>query len=234
MTTGASSSIGRATVIAFASKGTSVVLASRRLEALDEVARQCEAAGGTADGVHRCHRLRAGRSPYPPGRRAVRPHRRVDQQRRDHVLRAVPRGPVSRHSAHPGDRRDEQRARRPRRPADPAQAGHGHACQCLFQRRRGTQIYTHAHGISKAAIRALSSSLRQELQLDPVRGVKVCTVLLAGIGTPIYEHVGNYIGRKTKSMPPAYPPRSGWPGQSSMLPGLRGGRSAPVPPGTAS
>src|SRR5687767_7489228 len=46
--TGASSGFGRGAALEFASAGASVVLAARRGEALDTVARECETAGGTA------------------------------------------------------------------------------------------------------------------------------------------------------------------------------------------
>jgi NAD(P)-dependent dehydrogenase (short-subunit alcohol dehydrogenase family) len=46
--TGASSGIGRATGLAFARRGAQVVLAGRRADALEELARQCEAVGGQA------------------------------------------------------------------------------------------------------------------------------------------------------------------------------------------
>jgi hypothetical protein len=46
--TGASSGIGRATGLAFAERGARVVMAARRAAALEELARQCQAAGGQA------------------------------------------------------------------------------------------------------------------------------------------------------------------------------------------
>jgi NAD(P)-dependent dehydrogenase (short-subunit alcohol dehydrogenase family) len=46
--TGASSGIGRATGLEFARHGAGVVLAGRRADALEELARECEAAGGQA------------------------------------------------------------------------------------------------------------------------------------------------------------------------------------------
>ena len=45
---GASSGIGRATGLEFATRGARMVLAGRRADALEELARECEAAGGQA------------------------------------------------------------------------------------------------------------------------------------------------------------------------------------------
>ncbi|MFF3342791.1 hypothetical protein [Streptomyces flavidovirens] len=69
-----------------------------------------------------------------------------------------------------------------------------------------SQPYTHAYGMSKYAIRALSASLRQERRLDKAKGVHVCTVLPATIDTPLFEHAANYTGRKALAMPPVYSP----------------------------
>ena len=49
--TGASSGFGRGTARRFAEPGATVVLAARRDNLLDEVARECEAAGGKATAV---------------------------------------------------------------------------------------------------------------------------------------------------------------------------------------
>jgi NAD(P)-dependent dehydrogenase (short-subunit alcohol dehydrogenase family) len=46
--TGASAGIGRSTALEFAERGASVVLVARRAEALDDLARECEDAGGRA------------------------------------------------------------------------------------------------------------------------------------------------------------------------------------------
>src|SRR5688500_6476392 len=46
--TGASSGLGRATALALAQKGGRVVVAARRLEPLEKLARSCEALGGSA------------------------------------------------------------------------------------------------------------------------------------------------------------------------------------------
>jgi 3-oxoacyl-[acyl-carrier protein] reductase len=47
--TGASGGIGRATAVALAAEGASVLLVGRRVDALDDVARACRAAGGLAE-----------------------------------------------------------------------------------------------------------------------------------------------------------------------------------------
>src|SRR6478736_716417 len=49
--TGASGGIGRATAVALAGEGASVVLVGRRTEVLDEVARECVEAGGSAEAL---------------------------------------------------------------------------------------------------------------------------------------------------------------------------------------
>ena len=67
-----------------------------------------------------------------------------------------------------------------------------------------SQPYTHAYSMSKAAVRHLSGSLRQELLLDGVEGVKVCTVMPATIDTPLFGYAANYTGRMVKAMPPVY------------------------------
>lgn len=69
-----------------------------------------------------------------------------------------------------------------------------------------SQPFTHAYGMSKYAIRALSASLRQELRLDKAKDIHVCTVLPATIDTPLFEHAANYTGRKPVAMPPVYSP----------------------------
>ncbi|MDH6463630.1 NAD(P)-dependent dehydrogenase (short-subunit alcohol dehydrogenase family) [Micromonospora sp. A200] len=69
-----------------------------------------------------------------------------------------------------------------------------------------TQPYTHAYTMAKFAVRALSGSLRQELQLEAASGIHVCTVLPATIDTPIFQHAANYTGRAVRAVPPVYPP----------------------------
>ena len=66
------------------------------------------------------------------------------------------------------------------------------------------QPYTAAYGMSKAAVRALGVSLRQELALQGQSRIKVSTVLPSTVDTPAFRHAANYTGRKVLAMPPVY------------------------------
>jgi hypothetical protein len=60
--------------------------------------------------------------------------------------------------------------------------------------------------MSKHAVRGLGSSLRQQLRVEGVKGIEVCTVLPATIDTPHFQQAANYTGRKVVAMPPVYSP----------------------------
>ncbi|HYO67835.1 MAG TPA: SDR family NAD(P)-dependent oxidoreductase, partial [Archangium sp.] len=62
-----------------------------------------------------------------------------------------------------------------------------------------------AYVASKHAIRGLSQSLRQELEVKKARDIHVCVVMPATIDTPFFQHAANYSGRAAKAMPPIYP-----------------------------
>jgi NAD(P)-dependent dehydrogenase (short-subunit alcohol dehydrogenase family) len=203
--TGGSSGIGRATALACASAGAAVVLAARRPEALREVARECEAAGSEvlavptdvtdADGVQAL------------ARRAVERFGRIDVWVNCAAVTAF--APFQ-----------EMPLEDFRRVLDVNVMGYVHGARAAlpYLRDQGEgvlvnvssivsavpQPYTHAYSMSKAAIRVLSASLRQELRLDGAKGVKVCTVLPATIDTPLFEHAANFTGRRAKAMPPVY------------------------------
>jgi short-subunit dehydrogenase len=68
------------------------------------------------------------------------------------------------------------------------------------------QPYTAAYGMSKAAVRALGVSLRQELALRKQKHIAVVTILPPTIDTPFFRHAANYTGRAVVAMPPVYSP----------------------------
>lgn len=60
--------------------------------------------------------------------------------------------------------------------------------------------------MTKHAIRALSIGLRQELMVDKLKGIDVCTVMPGSTDTPLFQHGANYTGWLAKPMSPVYPP----------------------------
>ncbi|WAL69100.1 SDR family oxidoreductase [Amycolatopsis cynarae] len=203
--TGASSGIGRATALACAAQGAAVVLAARRRHALLEVARHCEAAGGRALAVPTD--VTDSGAVQALARRAVGRFGRIDAWVNCAAVTAFSRFldlPL-------GDLR---------RIVEVNVMGYVHGARAAlpYLRDQGKgvlvnvssivsavpQPYTQTYCLSKAAVRALGTSLRQELRLDGLKDVKVCTVLPATVDTPFFEHAANYTGRKAKAMPPVY------------------------------
>jgi NAD(P)-dependent dehydrogenase (short-subunit alcohol dehydrogenase family) len=203
--TGASSGIGRATALAFATGHAAVVLAARRTAALEEVVRECEAAGGSALAVPTD--VTDEKAVQELARRAVERFGRIDVWVNAAAVTAF--APFQ-----------EIPLEDFRRILDVDIMGYVHGARAALPHLRDQgkgilinvssivssvpQPYTHAYSMSKAAVRVLGASLRQELQLDGAKQVKVCTVLPATIDTPFFDHTANYTGRKAKAMPPVY------------------------------
>ncbi|MDN3292765.1 SDR family oxidoreductase [Streptomyces ficellus] len=206
--TGASSGIGRATAIAFARKGCPVVLAARREEALEAVRQECERHRG-AEALVVPTDVTDPKAVEDLARRAVQRFGRIDVWVNAAAVTVF--GPFR-----------EVPLEDFRKVLDVNVMGYVHgaraALRVMCEQGRGTLInvssivgvvsqpYTHAYGMSKYAIRALSASLRQELLLDKAKHIHVCTVLPATIDTPLFEHAANYTGRKPVAMPPVYSP----------------------------
>jgi NAD(P)-dependent dehydrogenase (short-subunit alcohol dehydrogenase family) len=207
--TGASSGIGRATALAFAGHGAAVVLAARREQALDEVARECESAGGQSLAVPTD--VTDFKAVDELARRAVERFGRIDVWVNDAAVTLF--SPFL-----------DAPLEDFRRVLDVNVMGYVHGAKAALPRMKEQgqgvivnvssvvggvpQPYTHAYSMAKAAIRALSVSLRQELMLEgsPSRNIKVASVLPATIDTPFFDHAANYTGRATRAMPPVYPP----------------------------
>ncbi|NWF29575.1 SDR family NAD(P)-dependent oxidoreductase [Streptomyces sp. PKU-EA00015] len=206
--TGASSGIGRATAVAFARKGCPVVLAARRVEALEAVRQECERHRG-AEALVVPTDVTDPKAVDDLARRAVQRFGRIDVWVNCAAVTVF--GPF-----------EEVPLEDFRKVMDVNVMGYVHGARATLRvmrdQGRGTLInvssivgvvsqpYTHAYGMSKYAIRALSASLRQELRLNKAKGIHVCTVLPATIDTPLFEHAANYTGRKPLAMPPVYSP----------------------------
>ncbi|WP_114452038.1 SDR family oxidoreductase [Halopolyspora algeriensis] len=205
--TGASSGIGRAAALALAGHDCALVLTARREGALQQVAEECTARGGQAIVVPAD--VTDADAVQQVARQALDRFGRIDVWINAAAVTVF--GPFQ-----------DTPLQDFRRVVDVNLMGYVHGCRAalavLREQGRGVLInvssivgviaqpYTPAYGTTKFAIRALSTSLRQELWLDGARGVKVCTVLPATIDTPLFQQAANYTGREVRAMPPVYTP----------------------------
>jgi short-subunit dehydrogenase len=205
--TGASSGIGRATALRFARKGYSLVLASRRAEALAALAEECESLGATAlavptdvadqhavEALGRAAEERFGRIDVwanVAGTSVFAPFVEVPLTDFRRVI------DVNMYGAVHGARTALETFTR---------QGHGVLVNVSSILGEVPQPYTAAYGMSKAAINALGVTLRSELALKRQKKIHVVTVMPATIDTPFFRHAANYTGRKTLAMPPVYSP----------------------------
>ena len=203
--TGASSGIGRATALRFAARHDAVVLASRRAEALRDLAAECVALGGAAVAVPtdvadwlQVQRLAAA---------AVYEFGRIDVWINDAAISVF--APLA-----------EVPLDEFRRVLDVDVMGYVHgakaALEVMIPQGSGTLInvasivgevpqpYTAAYSMSKAAVRAMGVSLRSELALQKAKDVHVVTVLPPTVDTPFFGHAANHTGRRILAMPPVY------------------------------
>jgi NAD(P)-dependent dehydrogenase (short-subunit alcohol dehydrogenase family) len=205
--TGASSGIGRATALAFARSGANLVLAARGPAALDAVARECEELGARC--VAEYTNVRDEGQVQALGESAMEHFGRIDVWVNNAAITAF--GPM-----------DEMPVADLRQILDVNVMGYVHgtrvALPIMRAQARGriinvasvvgatAQPYAAAYAMSKAAVRALGASMRQELRASGVKGVTVSTVLPPTVDTPLFQHAGNYSGRGVRAMPPVYTP----------------------------
>ncbi len=203
--TGASSGIGRATALAVAREGASLVLASRGQQALTEVERDCRKRGGQvlvvptdiADpaAVDRLATL------------AVERFGRIDVWVEAAAVGIA--GPLGSESV------DEIR-----RLVDTNVFGTvlcSRAALATF-RRQGSGVLVIVgsllslfpnplvplYSMTKFAIRGLALNLQQAVAGHP--GIRVCLVLPGPVDTPFFVRAANHTGRRLRAIPPAYAP----------------------------
>ena len=202
--TGASSGIGRATALAFAERGDSVVIAARREAPLQELAAECEQRGGRALAVPADTSDEAAVQEL--ARRAVERFGRLDVW-------------VNNAGVALFGRFEDLPAADFRQVLETNFFGYVYGARAALPhfRRRGRGVlinnasingvggapYATAYVAAKFAVRGFSESLRQELRGTDV---SVCTILPASIDTPLFQHAGNYVGRAAKPLNPTYDP----------------------------
>lgn len=200
--TGASSGFGRGVALRLAALKANVVLAARRTDVLNEVARQATAAGGTplvvttdVSNAHDVHKLADA---------AVQRFGRIDVWINNAAVGAIGAFdtiPVEDHA----------------RVVDINLKGvmyGSHAALQQFRKQRAgvlinvgsvesevPQAYHASYSATKAAVLSLGRTLNEELRLAGLRGpIEVATVIPWAADTPFFDHAANYTGR-TARMP---------------------------------
>jgi short-subunit dehydrogenase len=203
--TGASSGIGRATALRFAKDGASLVLASRREDALTELAAACRALGARATAVPTD--VTDEQQVAALAEEAVTRFGRIDVWINDAavaVFAPLVEAPI-----------DEVK-----RVLDVNVMGYLYGARAALEVmvRQGSGVllnvasiagevpypYAGAYAMSKAAVRAMGVSLRGELRLAGATGVHVATVSPPTVDTPFFQHAANHTGRRVLAMPPVY------------------------------
>lgn len=205
--TGASSGIGRATARAFAKAGSHVVLAARGRKALEETAQECRELGAQAmaiptdttdatavEALARQAVERYGSLDIWVNNASVSLFGAVETVPLDHFQRVLETNVMG--YVH-GSRAALHHMRN---------QGHGVLINVSSAVAQVPQPFTAAYSMSKAAVHALSVSLRSELWLDKMRDIHIVTITPATVDTPFFGRTANYSGRKVRAMPPVYPP----------------------------
>jgi NAD(P)-dependent dehydrogenase (short-subunit alcohol dehydrogenase family) len=201
--TGASSGIGRATALELSRRGATVVVAARRLEALEELVRQIEAGGGRAHAVQTDVADAA----------QVEGLARTAVERFDRLDIWVNNAAVGIYG-----RFEDISPEAFRRVIDVDLFGYVHGARAALAafRRTGSGVlinnasvlgtlassYQAPYSMAKHAIVAFGEALRQELRDTPA--IRVSTIMPGGVDTPFFEHAANYIGRTPKPPNPVY------------------------------
>ena len=203
--TGASSGIGRATALACARRGATVVAAARREGLLEDLANECERLGGRALAVPTD--VTDEEAVNALARKAVENFDRLDVW--------VNNAGVTLFS-----RLEEAPIEEYRGVFETNLFGYVYGARAAlpYFREQGSgvlinndsvvakasQPYTSAYVTSKFAVRGLSECLREELILDGAKDIYVCTIMPASIDTPFFQHGANYTGRAPKALNPVY------------------------------
>lgn len=205
--TGASSGIGRATALAFAERGGTVVVAARSEEALHQLVTECERLGGRGLAVPTD--VTDEEAVKNLARRAIKSFGRIDVWVNNAAVSLF-------------GRFEESPSEPYRRVIETNLFGYIHGARSVlpYFREQGSgvlinvasvvgkvaQPYASAYTVTKFAVVGLSQSLRQEL-LD-AKNIHVCAILPAAIDTPLFQHAANFTGRAVKPINPVYDART--------------------------
>lgn len=206
--TGASSGIGRSGALRFAREGAKVVLAARGRKSLEETAREVERLGGCAlavptdmareedvENLARRAEEAFGHIDIWINNAVVTAFGRLDQIPPDAIRRIIE---VNLIGYLFGARTAISRFRRQRR---------GILINVSSPVGKRGEPMTSPYATTRSGVVGLSQSLRMELTDFP--DIHVCTLMLASMDTPLFQHAGNYSGVEVKPLNPVYSPEMG-------------------------
>ncbi len=206
--TGASSGFGKGAALKFAKAGASVVLAARRDELLEELARQCESAGGRAIAVAtdvgdpaQVENLAAA---------AISEFARIDVWVNNAGAGAIgwfDEVPLADHvqviaTDLLGTMYGCYHAMRQFR----AQ-GFGVLINIASVLGKVPAPYFASYAAAKHGVVGLGGCIRQELEQNDVKDIHVCTVMPTSMDTPFFQHAASYTGHEFVPPPPVYDPQ---------------------------
>jgi NAD(P)-dependent dehydrogenase (short-subunit alcohol dehydrogenase family) len=199
--TGASSGIGRATALAFAEKGATVVGVARRAEPLESVMAHCREMG--VDAVAMACDVRDAEALDRVARDTAGRFGRIDvwvNNAATHLFGTIEEVPVDLwHGVVETNVFGTYHGTRAALPWMREQSS-GVLINVASVLGKMGSPYQSAYVASKHAIRAVSDCTRQELRDVP--GIAVCTVLPGPIDTPLFQHAANFSGRRVKPIKP--------------------------------
>ena len=203
--TGASSGLGRAIALELAGRGAHLVLAARRADALEDTARLCRGAGGSALGVETD--VTSERDVENLARAALDAHDRIDIWINNAGVTLF--SPLE-------DAPFEEHQRVIETNLFGAMFGARAAIPIFRDQHRGVLInvgsvlsevghaFVPSYVISKFGVHGLSEALRVEVADEP--DIHVCTVFPYTLDTPHFEVAANRIERAPRALPPMQPP----------------------------
>ena len=205
--TGASSGFGKGTALQLAGRGAKLVLAARRDNLLEELAQQCQAQGGEAIAVHADVSKQADVEQL--AQTALSTFGRIDVW-----INNAGGGAIGRFEEVPIDKHVQVIE------TDLLGTIYGsyYAMQQFHAQGSGILInvasvigkvpapYFASYAAAKHGVVGLSAALRQELDVNKIENIRVCTVMPTSMDTPFFEHAGDYTGHQVVPIPPVYEP----------------------------
>jgi NAD(P)-dependent dehydrogenase (short-subunit alcohol dehydrogenase family) len=206
--TGASSGFGKGAALRFAEEGANLVLAARRAELVEELARECEGAGSKAlavptDVSRREEVERLGEAALrtfgridvwvnDAGVGALGRFERIPLDVHEHVIRTNLLGTL--YGSYFAHRQFlKQKA--------------GTLINIASELGRHTVPYYTSYGAAKHGVVGLSDSLRQEIEQNKIKGIHVCVVMPTAHDTPFFDHAANYTGHRIEAPKPLHDPQ---------------------------